>query len=698
MTTSIAERLGRAPCLVAAVGIMLGLVGCSTEPATEPAGAATADSSTDRRYLLERVGEAAVAQLYADGFENRPLHERVLMWHLSEAAIAGRDIYYDQRSRYALEMRETLEAILTHAEQVPAETLEALTRYTKLFWLNSGPYQAHTSQKFLLPLTPAALAEAAERAEQAGATFPVAAGETLEALLNRLAPMFFDPSFAPAVTRKTPEAGRDILSASFNNLYAGVSMADLQGFSERYGLNSRLVRRDGRLLEEVYRVGGRYDPQIRAIVGHLDAAIPFATEPMARALRALITWYRTGESADRRAYDIAWVEDRDSPVDTINGFTEVYLDPRGVKGAWEALVFYVNQEKTEAIGRLAREAQWFEDRMPWDPRFRKAGVTGITANAIDVVIEMGDAGPLTPIGINLPNDPLVRERHGSKSISLSNVLDAYEQSEVPGFRAEFSWSPDEAARSERWGRVAGELTTNMHEVIGHASGQIDPRLGGRPEAALQEYFSALEEGRADLVALYFIADPKMVELGLVAADTHEDLVLAAYEGYARNGLAQLRRVPTGTQIEEDHMRNRQMIVHWLMAKTNAVERRERDGKTYYVLTDAAAFRDGVGRLLGEVQRIKSEGDLAAARALFDAHGIHFDPALRDQVVARVAALDLPSYTGFVMPHLDAVPAADGTIGDVRISAPLDLTAQMLDYAARTRETREAFLEAERARR
>jgi dipeptidyl-peptidase-3 len=681
-------RVTRAMTAALVAGV---LAGCSTEP---PA-AAPAAAEPERRYLLERVGDAAVAQIYADGFDARPVRDKILMWHLSEAALAGRDIYYDQQSAYALEMRETLEAILTHPGDTAPDTLAAIATYTKLFWLNNGPYQSHTSQKFLLPIAPDALAAAAASAAQAGATFPLAPGETVQGLLDRLGPMFFDASFAPAATRKTPEGGRDILSASFNNLYAGVSLADLRGFTERYGLNSRLVKRDGRLIEEVYRVGGRYDPQIRAIVSHLDAAVPFATEPMAGALRALITWYRTGEPADRRAYDIAWVEDRASPVDTINGFTEVYLDPRGVKGAWEALVFYVNAEKTEAIQRLAREAQWFEDRMPWDPRFRKAGVTGITANAIDVVIETGEAGPLTPIGINLPNDQTVREQYGSKSVSLSNVLEAYDKSQTPGFRSEFSWSPEEADRAETWGPLAGELTTNMHEVIGHASGQVDPRLGGRPEVAIQEYFSALEEGRADLVALYFVADPKMAELGLIPAERHQDVILAVYEGYARNALVQLRRVASGTQIEEDHMRNRQMIVHWLMTNTPAIERRERDGKTYYVMMDAAAFREGVGRLLAEVQRIKGEGDLAAARALFDTHGIHFDPALRDQVVSRVAALDLPSYTGFVMPRLELVQAGDGTIEDVRITYPLDLTTQMLDYAARTRDTRAAFLAAER---
>jgi dipeptidyl-peptidase-3 len=362
-----------------------------------------------------------------------------------------------------------------------------------------------------------------------------------------------------------------------------------------------------------------------------------------------------------------------------------------VKGAWEALVFYVNEEKTHHIRALAAAAQWFEDRMPWDPRFRKASVTGITANAIDVVMETGEAGPLTPVGINLPNDQRVREEHGSKSISLSNIEDAYERSSPPGFRTEFSWSSEEAARAEQWGGMAGTLVTNMHEVIGHASGKVEARLEGKAEARIKEYFSALEEGRADLVGLYFIADPKLVDLGLVSAADQDEIVATEYESYTRNALVQLRRVAAGTQLEEDHMRNRQMVVHWLMANTKAIERRERDGKTFYVMVDRTAFRDGVARLLAEVQRIKGEGDYAGAKQLFDKFGIHFDPKLRDQVVTRVAALKLPSYTGFVMPALEPVRAADGSIHDVRISYPADLTAQMLDFAARTKTSRDAFL-------
>ncbi len=461
-----------------------------------------------------------------------------------------------------------------------------------------------------------------------------------------------------------------------------MTLADLAGFTERYELNARLVKTPDGLVEEVYRVGGRYDAAIRRIVGHLEDAIALAPPPMAAALRALVRFYRTGEVEDRRAYDIAWVADRESPVDTINGFIEVYMDARGCKGSWEAVVSYVNEGKTRQCQAIADAAQWFEDRMPWDPKYRKRAVTGVSARAIDVVVEAGDSAPMTPIGINLPNDQAIREIHGSKSVSLSNIFEAYNKSTPASLREEFSWSPDEAARAERWGDFAAELSTNLHEIIGHGSGLVEPAVADDLSSRLREQYSTLEETRADLVALYFIADPQLAALGLLEAGDHRDIVLAEYEGYARNALVQLRRVREGTTLEEDHMRNRQAIVHWLMAHTTAIERRVRDGKTYYVMVDAAAFRAGCGRLLGEVQRIKAQADHAAAAALFDAHGTHFDPRLRDEVLARTEALDLPAYTGFVQPELEPVRDAGGAIVDVRIHYPCDFTAQMLRYADR----------------
>ncbi len=688
------ESLAKRAVVVMLMSGTLACGGPATAPETRGPGEITevaeaaAPADPSRRYLLERVDDAAVGQLYADGFAELPLKDKTLVWHLYQAALAGRDIFYDQRYAHNLDMRDVIEAVVQHPAGVDPATLAEIQRYTKLFWLNTGPYNNLTSRKFVLTCTPAAFAAAVRAAAGAGARLPLKARETVDQLLARLQPMFFDASVDSMVTAKTPPPGTDILTASANNLYSGVTMKDVEGFTERYPLNSRLVKQnDGTLVEEVYREKGRYGAQIAAIVTHLEAAIPFATPTMADALRALVTFYRSGETVDRVAYDIAWVKDKASPVDTINGFIEVYLDARGMKGAWEGLVFYVNREKTSEIQKLAKDAQWFEDRMPWDPAYRKAGVQGITANAIDVVIEIGDSGPITPVGINLPNDQGVRERHGSKSVSLSNVNEAYDKATLPAFRTEFAWTPEEVARTTKWGAFAGELTTNMHEVIGHASGKVEERLKGNPQSVLKEQFSALEEARADLVALYFLPDPKLVELGLLAAADHDEIVRAEYEAYARNALVQLRRVREGTQIEEDHMRNRQMIVRWLMANTKSIEVRTRDGKTYYVMTDAQAFRSGVGTLLAEVQRIKAQGDYPAAKALFDTYGIHFDPTLRDEVVGRVKSLNLPSYTGFVMPKLEPITSPSGEITDVRISYPQDLTAQMLEYSAATRGLR-----------
>jgi hypothetical protein len=539
-----------------------------------PAPAVTSAAAA-REYLLERVGEAAVVQVYADGFSALSLREKTLAWHLYRAALAGRDIFYDQRYAHNLEMRDTLEAIVTSDRDVaqaalkgcatgtsvtggcspaaavqaaiegratetsvtgggspvaaaqaaiegratetsvaggspvaqafrPAlgdprlsETLAEICRYTKLFWINTGPYNNLTARKFVLACTPEALAGAAHAAARAGARFPLRDGETLDDLLERLRPMFFDAEFEPTVTCKNPPGGQDILEASANNLYVGVTMQDLDGFVERYPLNSRLVKADGRLVEEVCRVGGRYGAAIAAIVEQLEAAIAYAAEPMAAALRALVAFYQSGEIADREAYDIAWVQDKDSAVDTINGFVEVYLDARSIKGAWEALVFYVNGEKTSQIRTIAANAQWFEDHMPWDPKYRKDGVRSVTANAIDVIVESGESGPITPVGINLPNDQGIREQYGSKSVSLSNVNEAFDKSTLPEFRSEFSWTPEEASRASKWNALAGELTTNMHEVIGHASGKINERLKGNPGAVLKEQYSASVANAAD---------------------------------------------------------------------------------------------------------------------------------------------------------------------------------------------------------
>ena len=636
--------------------------------------------ATDRRYLLEQIEDAAVVQLYADGFEKLTLKEKTLVWHLYLAALAGRDIYYDQRHRHNLGIRRMLEQILRHAAGIPADTLKEITRYTKLFWLNTGPYNNLTARKFLLKLDRQQLIEAIEIAAINGAQFHLEKGESISRRVDAYARMLFDPDFEPMVTCKTPGDGQDILASSANNLYEGVTMADLEGFKEENQLNSRVAKIEGIVIEEVYKVGGLYDKPISRIVGHLKDAIPFAPKPFAKALKALVKWYETGLDSDRQAFDIAWVQNRDSAVDTMNGFIEVYMDARGMKGAWEGVVYYANHEKTAKIRALAEHAQWFEDHLPVDPKFRKPKVAGMSAQAIEVVIETGDSGPITPIGVNLPNDQRIREKYGSKSVSLSNVLEAYERSMPDSFRQEFAWDDAELERSKRWGAFAGELTTEIHEVLGHGSGRMADHIKVTPQDLLKEQYSALEETRADLVALYFVAEPYLAKIGLVPADEQQAVVQTEYEAYARNALVQLRRVREGSQLEEDHMRNRQAIVHWLLANTKAIDVRKRSGKTYFVVIDCDAFRDGVARLLAEVQRIKSEGDYAKAKALFETYGVHFDPEMRDEVVARVEHLKMPSYTGFVMPKLEPITGNDGTITDVKISYPCDLTTQMLEYS------------------
>ena len=644
----------------------------------------TSTETASRPYQLEQVDDAAVVQLYADGFPALSLDDKILIWHLYQAALAGRDIYYQQRYRHNLPMRDILEEIIAHADGIPDATLRELARYTKLFWINSGPYNNLTARKFVLGLTLDELLDAATRAATNGARFGREPGETLRDLLLRYGPMFFDPTVDPMVTCKTPGPGRDILQASANNLYDGVTMADLESFQERYPLNSRVVMRDGVVTEEPYRVGGLYDAEIRQIVSHLEQALPYAPGSLGAALKSLIRWYQTGEDSDREAFDIAWVNNRSSVVDTMNGFIEVYMDARGVKGAWEGVVYYVNHEKTEKIQRLAENAQWFEDHLPIDAAYRKPSVQGISARAIEVVFETGDSGPVTPIGVNLPNDQRIREEYGSKSVSLSNVIEAYEASTLDSFREEFAWDEGEIDRAKRWSAFAGELTTEIHEVLGHGSGRMAAGVEGQPQELLKEQYSSLEESRADLVALYFVADPHLAELGLLAAEDQAEIVRAEYESYARNALVQLRRVREGTQLEEDHMRNRQAIVNWLITHTNAIDIRKRDGKTYYGLADARAFRDGVGRMLAEVQRIKSEGDYATAKLLFETYGVHFDAGLRDEIVARVDRLKLPSYTGFVMPKLEPTYDSTGGIADVKMSYPCDLTVQMLEFSATRR--------------
>ncbi|MBM3986033.1 MAG: peptidase M49, partial [Planctomycetes bacterium] len=558
-----------------------------------------------RTVLLQRVDDVAVARLHADGFENLSARDQALAYHLTRAAIAGRDIFLQQKCSDGLALRDFLEEILTHAEGIDPATLAELRRYTTLFWVNNGPWNAITARKNLLRCTPEALLQAIARAEGNGARIlmtppgaePCPTFE-VDSLMERLGPWFFDPAFEPMVTAKNPEGGLDIVQASSCTFYGeGVTLADLEAFDEQHELNSTVVKgADGKLQELVWRAGlpeegippGQYAAELTEVIACLTDALPFAPEPTRVALEKLIRFYRTGAVADREAYDIAWVADASSAVDTINGFVEVYVDPRGKKGSWEGAVFYEDPHKAELIKGLAANAQWFEDHMPYAPQFRKPEVRGISARSIDIVCETGDSGPVTPVGINLPNDQRIREQHGSKSVSLANVVTAGQALGNSGVLDEFCWDEAEIERARRWGPLASEMLTNMHEVIGHASGQQDASHQGDPATWIGEDYSALEEGRADLVALYFMGDPKLRELGLL--DDPAQAALASYEAYVRNGLLlQLRRIREGHQIEEDHMRNRALVANWILRNSSAIEPRTRDGERYFVVTDAAAF-------------------------------------------------------------------------------------------------------------
>lgn len=649
----------------------------------------------ERPYLLEKVDDVGICQLYADGFERLAPKEKILCWHLYQAAIAGRDIFIQQKSAEGPWIRDLLEGILVHPEGVDAGTLAAVRHYLKLFWVNNGPYSAITSRKNLLKSTPEDLTAAALAAQKSGAkwsTFPDQRPEGVAGMVKYLTPMLFYADHKPMCTAKNPEGGQDVIQASAVNFFdGGLTAKDLEGFVEQYPLNSNLVKRteNGKtvIAEIPWRAGdgaknppGMYAVPIRRVIGHLEAAMPFAPDATKNALQALVRWYRSGTEADRRAYDIAWVADKDSPVDTVNGFTEVYLDPRGKKGAWEAIVSYEDPKKANLIKAIASNAKWFEEHMPYDAGFRKPDVLGISARSIDVIVETGDSGPVTPIGINLPNDQSVREKYGSKSVSIANVVEAYDRSQTHAAKSEFCWDAAEVARSEKWGPLVADLHTNMHEVIGHASGRQAPDKQGDPAHWIKENYSALEEARADLVALWFLRDPKLKDLGLV--DDVAESSLAGYEQYTRNGgLAQLRRMKHGDQIEEDHMRNRQMIVRWILKNSAAIAEKEKDGKHYLVVADADKWREAAGKLLALVQRLKSTGDYEGAKKLFGEYGIKFDPKLRDEVVARYASLNVPSYTGFVMPRLQPV-VKGGEIVDVAISYPQSIEQQMLEWSGR----------------
>lgn len=667
-----------AACRKKAAGADVGAPGPAEEAATgAPADAASGGEPRERVYLLEKVGDYSVIAMYPDGFETLSAERRILAYHLYRAAIAGDAIFYDQRYRHNLEVKGLFEALVRNTEGLDPVFVEKAWTYLKLFWINHGIHDGVTGGKtiprFAYGELQAAVKTLAEKGvEVLGTTSVAAALHRLEALRGPI----FDPEVDPYSVRKSIPEGADLLTASSNGFYEGVTMADLAGFTEQHPLNSRLARRDGALVEIPYRAGGDgidsglYADVLRKVIRHLEDALPYAGEKQKEALGHLIRYFRTGDPGAFREYNIAWVAD-DPPVDAILGFIEVYADPRGRKGAWEGVVFFPDPAAGEMIRKLAHSAAYFESKMPYDERYRRTEFNPPVANVVISVVHTGDAGPISPAGINLPNEQAIRERYGSKSIDIGNVGAAVD--EVTGELAVREFSFDEAERDLglRCRQAMRKHIVGFHEVVGHGSGRKNPALEGDPADHLPGYYGAIEEARADLVALHLAFDPKAVEIGSLPS---ADCAVAVGQWYLRNGLLVLRRLSEGGVVEGDHWRATMLIVRYAIEKGAArIERR--DGKFYFVMNDPQRWRAVVAELLGEVMRIKAEGDLAAAKALVDAYGSRYEPEWRRDVMARVRAIDYPLKYAFVSPILRPIRDGSGRIVDV-VAEPAPSLAEM----------------------
>jgi dipeptidyl-peptidase III len=626
--------------------------------------------------LVERVDTTAFIQIEAKSFNTLSPKQQALAYWLNQSSIAIDPILYDQLSRFGLRQKHVLEAVVSNKAKVDPAIYGRVLDFTKLFWANKGNHNETTAQKFLPKFTADDLKRALDQAGH----------KDLAPEVDALAPSLFDPEFEPMMTAKSPRGGQDIIQASSNNFYFGVTLADLKNFTEHYSLNSRVVRENGKLVEQVYRAGtpdrrvppGLYANYLRKANESLHKARAYAEPAQAKVIADLIRYYQTGEYKDWLQFDADWVQDNET-VDFANGFIEVYRDARGSKGTSQSFVSITDKQVSSAIGKIAANAQYFEDRAPWDARYKKQGVKPPIANAVETTIETGDFH-VTTIGDNLPNEDEIHAKYGSKSFLFFGSSHAI--TEASGFGAidEFAASPEDAAMDKKYEIEADDLMTEMHEVIGHGSGKLSPKLTHEAAFYLKEYFSAMEEARADLMALWNVFDPKLKELGLVSSD---DVGRVMYDDAARNMLVQLRRIPKGDTIEEDHERDRQLIGRYIMDKTGAIGMEDRNGKTYVFVKDYKKMREGVGMLLAELMRIKAEGDYDAVKALMDKYGVHFDPKLRDQVVERYKKLNMPTYYAGINADLTAQFDGAGKVTKVDIQYPRDYVKQQLSYSAMT---------------
>ena len=666
--------------------VCIGLAGLAAgckkkEPEPQPAAAAA-----EFEWKVDQFADLQVLRYQVPGFEALTPAQKELVYYLSEAALCGRDIFFDQNYRHNLRIRRTLDAVVQgyKGDRTDPRWGE-FTTYVKQVWFANGIHHHYSNDKFAPGFDADYFAALVKGSE--GVTFPLAAGESVDDLVAFLRPILFDP--AVDAKKVSQDSTKDLVTNSAVNFYEGVTQAEVEAYYKgivdekdetpiSYGLNTRVVKKDGRVAEEAAKVDGLYGPAIAKIVSWLEKAAGVAeNERQRQVIEALVAYYRTGDLEKFDDYNVLWVGDLASLIDFVNGFIEVYDDPLGMKASWESVVNFKDLAATKRADAISGSAQWFEDRSPVDARFKKKEVKGVSAKVITAAMLGGACYPATPIGINLPNANWIRKTHGSKSVTIENITYAYDQSSLKSpFGPEFTYSAELLERARTYGPQAGNIHTDLHEVLGHGSGQLLPGVGAE---SLKNYHSPIEESRADLFALYYIMDDKMVELGLLPS---LEAAKAEYDLQIRNGLmTQLTRIKPGKTIEQAHMRGRAMVSHWVYEKgkpENVVERVTKDGKTYFVVNDYQKLRGLYGRLLAEVQRITSEGDYEAAKDLIETYGVQVDQELHKEVLDRYARLHLAPYSGFVNPVYTPV-VENGRIVDVKIDLTEGYVEQMLRY-------------------
>ena len=666
--------------------VMIGMMSAMLLAGCSQGSKGTQEEAFD--YTVEQFADLQLLRYKVHGFDELPLQQKELVYYLSEAALQGRDILFDQNGKYNLVIRQMLETVYTdyQGDRTDANFVN-LETYLKRVWFSNGIHHHYGCDKFVPGFTPEFFKQALESVSQD--KLPIREGETLANLCDEIFPVIFDPTVMPK--RVNQADGQDLVLTSAANYYDGVTQKEAEDFYGKmknpndtmpvmFGMNSRLVKENGKVQEKVWKSGGLYGQAIDKIIYWLEKAKGVAENDAQKAvIEKMIQFYQDGDLKTFDEYAILWVKDLDSRVDYVNGFTESYGDPLGMKASWESIVNFKDLVSTKRTELISDNAQWFEDNSPVDKRFKKEEVKGVSAKVITAAILAGDLYPATAIGINLPNSNWIRSAHGSKSVTIGNLTDAYNKAaHGNGFADEFVYSEVEKGYLEKYGDLTGDLHTDLHECLGHGSGQLLP--GVDPDA-LKAYGSTIEEARADLFGLYYVADAKMRELGLTP---HDDAYKAEYYSFMMNGLmTQLVRIELGNNVEEAHMRNRQLVAKWVFEKgaaDNVVELAKKDGKTYVKINDYAKLRELFGQLLNEIQRIKSEGDFEAAREMVEKYAVKVDPELHKEILARYEKLNLAPYKGFVNPVYTAETDEAGNITNVTISYTEGYAEQMLRYS------------------